>query len=104
MKYLISFYAPETHLEAVKEAMFAKGAGNFAKYSKCAWQTEGVGQFYPEVGSDPYLGQSGKIEHIKEYKVEMICKKSCLEEAVKALKQAHPYEEPAYNVILLEQS
>ncbi|MEQ8952612.1 MAG: NGG1p interacting factor NIF3, partial [Gammaproteobacteria bacterium] len=57
--YKIEFYVPESHLEQVKSAMFAAGAGRAGEYDSCAWQTLGQGQFRGLEGSSPYLGQSG---------------------------------------------
>ena len=104
MIYQIAFYVPETHLNEVKEAMFAEGAGHIGDYTKCAWQTKGVGQFCPQENSDPYLGTIDKLESVTEYKIEMVCKEECVKATVAALKLAHPYEEPAYSVIKLENS
>ena len=97
--YKIEFYVPETHLEAVKLAMFEAGAGNIGDYDSCAWQSLGQGQFRPLQGSSAYLGEIDKLETIAEYKVEMICGEATLEAAIAALKQAHPYEEVAYFVL-----
>jgi hypothetical protein len=97
--YKIEFYVPETHLEAVKSAMFEAGAGNIGDYDSCAWQILGQGQFRPLQGSSAYLGEIDKLETIAEYKVEMICGEATLEAAIAALKQAHPYEEVAYFVL-----
>ncbi len=100
--YQISFYVPKTHCEVVKQAMFDAGAGKLGTYDSCAWQTLGQGQFKPQEGSNPFLGKTGNIEVVDEYKVEMICNKANLKAAIDALKNSHPYEEPAYSVIKLE--
>lgn len=92
----LCFYVPETHLEVVKQAVFAAGAGTLGDYDQCAWQVLGQGQFRPLEGSDPYIGQSGAIEYVPEYRVEMVCDPARIHDAVSALKTAHPYEEPAY--------
>ena len=94
----ICFYVPESHVDAVKNAMFEKGAGKIGQYSCCSWQILGEGQFMPLMGSDAYIGSIGHIEKVSEYKVEMVCDDDCLEAAIAALKQSHPYEEPAYQV------
>ncbi|MGD9108606.1 MAG: NGG1p interacting factor NIF3 [Gammaproteobacteria bacterium] len=99
--YQITFYVPETHLEEVKNSLFAAGAGKFSNYSKVAWQVKGEGQFCAQEGSNPFLGEIGKIEHVIEYKVELVCVEKYLKKAIKALKIAHPYEEPAYSVVRL---
>lgn len=68
-------------------------------YDSCCWQVLGQGQFRPLSGSQPYIGQQGQVEVVDEYRIEMVCSASCIKAAVAALKQAHPYEEPAYDVI-----
>lgn len=100
--YKISFYVPESHLEVVKEAMFHAGAGHMGMYEHCAWQTKGEGQFLPLAGSSPYWGEQGQLTRLTEYKVEMICPAIRLAATLSALKSAHPYEMPAYDVVKLE--
>lgn len=96
--YKLTFYVPATHLEEVKQSVFATGAGKIGNYDSCCWQTEGCGQFRALEGSQPFIGQRGEVEIVKEYKVELVCADSVITEAVAALKQAHPYEEPAFDV------
>jgi hypothetical protein len=94
----LCFFVPGTHLESVKQAVFEAGAGNIGEYDSCCWQTLGQGQFRPSPASQPFIGQQGKLETVDEYRVEMVCADDRIEAAVLALKQAHPYEEPAYDV------
>lgn len=96
--YKLCVYVPETHLEVVKRALFAAGAGRIGNYDSCCWQVAGQGQFRPLAGSAPYIGQTGQVEAVLEYKVELVCADELIADAVAALKQAHPYEEPAYQV------
>ena len=100
--YKIELYVPESHLAAVKTAMFETGAGRIGNYDCCAWQTRGEGQFRPLDGSTPFLGNQGQIETVIEHKLEMVCEEQCLEAVIAALKRAHPYEEVAYTVIRTE--
>jgi len=100
--YKIELYVPESHLAAVKTAMFEAGAGRVGNYDCCAWQTRGEGQFRPLDGSSPFLGNQGQIETVIEHKLEMVCEEQCLEAVIAALKRAHPYEEVAYTVIRTE--
>ena len=95
---LISFYVPETHVELVKEALFDAGAGKMGAYDKTAWQTLGQGQFRPLQGANAFIGHVDEISYVSEYKVEMVCKKTFLDNAIKALIEAHPYECPAYRI------
>lgn len=96
--YQIVFYVPESHLEQVKAALFNAGAGRIGDYDCCAWQCKGEGQFRPLSGSQPFLGEQDKIEYVPEYRVELVCEDSLVKQAVKAMLDAHPYEEPAYSV------
>jgi len=100
--YKLSFFVPESHLETVKSALFKAGAGKIGQYDCCCWQVKGLGQFRALEGSNPYVGQQGQIENVAEYKVEMVCESSLIKEVVKVLKQTHPYETPAYEVVKLE--
>ena len=99
--YKLCFYVPATHLEAVKAAVFATGAGRIGDYDSCCWQVLGQGQFRPLAGSDPFLGRQGEVEQVEEYRVEMVCEPAVVGAAVAAMKQAHPYEEPAWDVVEL---
>ena len=97
--YLLCFYVPEDAVEQVKDAVFAAGAGRIGWYDRCSWQTLGQGQFRPLAGSNPALGRQGSLEKVLEYKVEMVCDAQYLDAAVRALRAAHPYEEPAWHVV-----
>lgn len=99
--FKLCFYVPESHLESVKAAAFAAGAGKIGDYDSCCWQVAGQGQFRPLAGSDPYLGSHGAVETVAEFKVEMVCDKAHIQQAVDAMRQAHPYEEPAWDVVEL---
>ena len=98
----LCFYVPATHLEMVKSAVFAAGAGRIGHYEHCAWQVAGQGQFRPLTGSNPFIGAQGKLETLEEYRVEMVCDQRFIVAVVAALRAAHPYEEPAFDVTQLE--
>lgn len=99
--YKLCFFVPEAHAESVKAAVFAAGGGRIGDYDSCAWQTSGQGQFRALQGANPYIGQVGEVERVAELKVELVCSAATIVPAIKALKLAHPYEEPAYDVISL---
>ena len=99
--YKLCFYVPDSHLEAVKTAVFAAGAARIGDYDNCCWQVLGQGQFRPLDGSKPFLGQQGEVEVVAEYRVEMVCEKAFVRAAVAALIEAHPYETPAWDVVAL---
>lgn len=96
--YKLTVYIPETHVEQVKAALFAAGAGRYANYDCCAWQVLGQGQFRPLAGSQPFVGATNQVELVSEYRVEMIVKENAVPAVLAALQTAHPYEEPAYDL------
>jgi len=100
--YQIVFYVPIDHCEVVKNALFRAGAGKLGHYQECAWQTLGQGQFRPMKNSQPFIGEKGQLEMLDEYKVEMICSSENIRKAIDALKHSHPYEEPAYFVVKMD--
>lgn len=97
--YKLTFYVPSESLEEVKEAVFAAGGGKVGNYDRCCWQVKGMGEFRPLEGSDPYLGESGKVEQVEEYRVELICRAEVVESVQSALIAAHPYETPAFDFV-----
>ena len=99
--YKIGIFIPASHLELVKQAMFAAGAGRIGAYDCCAWQTLGQGQFRPLPGSQPFVGQQDTIATVEEYRVEMVCADVNIKPVIAAMKQSHPYETPAYDVCQL---
>ncbi len=96
--YKLAFFVPASHVEVVKAAVFAAGGGRIGDYEHCAWQTLGQGQFRPLDGSQPFLGQTGQVEVVEEWKVELVVADELIVQVVAALKQSHPYETPAYEV------
>ena len=96
--YKLAFFVPASHVEVVKAAVFAAGGGRIGGYDHCAWQTLGQGQFRPLDGSQPYLGQTGQVEVVEEWKVELVVADDLIAQVVPALRQSHPYETPAYEV------
>ena len=94
--YRLDVYVPDSHVEAVKTAIFQAGAGNFGNYDSCCWQTEGTGQFRPLEGAHPFYGEQGRVEHVKEWKLEFVVAETVLEAVLTALRESHPYETPAF--------
>jgi len=97
--YKLSFYVPEDSLESVKTALFDAGAGCVGNYGDCCWQVLGQGQFRPLAGSHAVIGELDQLTQLAEWRVEMICEDRLIKSAVDVLKQAHPYEEVAYDVL-----
>ena len=96
--YKFCFYVPESHLNEVKAAVFAAGAGRIGQYDNCCWQTLGQGQFRALAGSNPFVGQQERLEQVAEWKVELVVPAELIHDSVKAMKKAHPYETPAFDV------
>jgi hypothetical protein len=92
------FYVPPSHLEALKLALFAAGAGRMGHYDQCCWQTLGQGQFRPLPGSQAFIGEQGQLEQLAEWKVEMVVADEHVPAVLQALKHAHPYETPAFDL------
>lgn len=97
--YKLTVFIPETHLEQVKESMFAAGGGRIGNYDSCSWQVKGQGQFRALPGSSAYIGELNELEIVDEYRVDLVVEKSYIKAVVAALKSAHPYETPAYDVL-----
>lgn len=95
-------YVPNTHVDAVKEALFAAGAGELGDYRRCSWQVQGTGQFEPLPAANPFIGEAGQLERVPEWRVEILVREAVLPAVIQALKQAHPYEEPAYAVYAMQ--
>lgn len=100
--YKLAFFVPPSHVEQVKHALFAAGAGRIGAYDCCSWQVLGQGQFRPLDGSQPFIGRAGEVERVQEWKVELVVSDELIRQAVAALKDSHPYEVPAYDVWKLE--
>lgn len=91
-------FVPTTHLEVVRNALCSIGAGHMGKYSHCTFGTEGIGTFLPLDGANPFLGEIGTLECAEETRLETIIPKECVSAAVRAMKEAHPYESVAYDI------
>ncbi len=100
--FKICVFVPENVVETVKKALFDAGAGRIGNYDYCCWQTMGLGQFRPLENSTPNVGTLNEIEKVSEIKLELVCEDALVKQAIAAMKQSHPYEEPAYHVWKLE--
>ncbi len=100
--YKLNYYVPVPDKENTKEALFAIGVGRFDNYELCSWESLGEGQFKPVRNANPYLGELNVLKKVPEYKVEMICPDTLIQEAIEVLKKTHPYEEVAYEVFKME--
>ena len=94
-----SVFVPAAEAASVREAMFAAGAGQIGEYSHCCWSTSGTGQFLPSADADPAVGARGELTQVAEDRVEMVARTSVRAAVLGALRAAHPYEEPAFDLI-----
>jgi len=94
---LVVFVPPEA-LDAVRDAVFAAGAGRIGEYERCSWYTEGTGTFLGGESTDPTIGESGREERVLELRLETVYPADREEDVVRALRKAHPYEEPAFDL------
>lgn len=99
--FKIAVYVPKSHGEAIRDALSDSGAGHIGNYSHCTYQVEGQGTFKPLEGTDPFIGTKNKLEIVDELRIETIVPSSKLNHAIKAILNAHPYEEPAYDIFPL---
>ncbi|GAB2189377.1 YqfO family protein [Sessilibacter sp. MAH1] len=97
--YKIIVYVPSESKETVKSALFDAGAGRIGDYACCCWEVLGQEQFLPLPNSQPYLGQEGELERVPEFRLELVCEAALIKTAVLKMIEAHPYEEPAYQVL-----
>ncbi|MFP5416304.1 MAG: Nif3-like dinuclear metal center hexameric protein [Actinomycetes bacterium] len=94
-------FVPHEHADAVIAALGAAGAGHIGDYDSCAFSGVGTGQFRPLAGAHPFVGAVGAVERVPETRVEMVLPRSRRGAVVAALRAAHPYEEPAFDVLEL---
>ncbi|MDR3367515.1 MAG: Nif3-like dinuclear metal center hexameric protein [Prevotellaceae bacterium] len=94
----IAVYAPSAHAEAVRQAMFAAGAGCIGQYGSCSFSAQGTGTFLAGALATPFAGKRGELHREPEEKVEVIAHESQVSGAVAAMRAVHPYEEVAYDL------
>lgn len=91
-------FVPETHAEAVRQALGDAGAGHLGHYSHCTFNVSGTGTFLPQEGSRPYIGRPGTLERVAEVRIETILSEALLDQVLRAMRRVHPYEEIAYDL------
>lgn len=91
-------FVPENDLTKVSDAMFAAGAGIIGKYRECSFRSAGTGTFFGGESSNPTIGEKGRREEVSEWRVEIVCPKLLIDNVVAALRAAHSYEVPAFDV------
>jgi dinuclear metal center YbgI/SA1388 family protein len=100
----IVVFVPEADLEKVADALFAAGAGQIGEYSQCSFRLLGTGTFFGSAAANPTIGEKGRREYVSEIRLEAICPEAVVPRAVAAMRRAHSYEEPAYDVYPLTPS
>lgn len=95
-------YAPVQAADQIREVLGNAGAGFIGNYSHCSFSNEGTGRFLPGENTNPYIGLQGKLETVKEERIETIFPQNLERKIIKAMLKAHPYEEPAYDIYPLD--
>jgi dinuclear metal center YbgI/SA1388 family protein len=96
----LAVYVPEAYLEQIMKALLPF-SGLSEKYADCSFRVSGQGTFRPLAGAAPFIGTVGALERVEESRFEILVRKPELQRALKALSKAHPYEEPAFDIIPL---
>ncbi len=94
-------YVPRENADAVQEAVFEAGAGHIGDYSHCSWSVSGIGQFLPHEGASPAVGSVGSVERVAEDRFEVVAPAHARAAVLAAMRAAHPYEEPAFDIFTL---
>ena len=94
-------YVPSENADPVRAAVFGAGAGHIGDYSHCSWSVTGIGQFLPQEGASPAVGSVGTVERVTEERVEVVAPARARAAVLAAIRAAHPYEEPAFDIFAL---
>ena len=97
--YKLEIFLPESHFEAVREALWSVDAGHIGNYDRCLSWSRVQSCWRPMEGTCPYDGREGELSRAEEIKIEVCCRSDRLEDTVNAIKSAHPYEEPVINIL-----
>lgn len=102
LKHKVVVFTPDADLAKVSDAMFAAGAGIIGQYSQCSFRLPGTGTFFGSDTANPVVGQKGRREEVSEWRLEVVCPDSNLNDVLQAMRKAHSYEEPAFDVYPLK--
>ena len=100
--FKFAVYVPVKHADKVSQAIFEAGAGKIGKYTETSFNISGKGTFKPAEGTNPFIGKIGGKEIVQEIKIETVVSERDLDSVVQAMKDTHPYEEPAFDVYELK--
>ena len=98
----IVVFVPESHADAVRQAMGEAGAGKIGNYTDCSFSSKGVGRFLPQEGANPTIGKVGELTKVDEERIEIVCPREILTNVISAIKKVHPYEEVTFDIYPLE--
>ncbi len=97
----LEIFVPQEHALKIRDGLAKIGVGVIGNYDHCVALTVVRGFFRPMEGANPFEGEEGKISEVAEYKLEVNCRRELVDEAIKVIRSAHPYEEPLINIIPL---
>lgn len=97
--YKLVVFVPDEAIDAVRMAMGSAGAGRLGNYTHCSFRSPGTGSFLPTEGASPHIGEINHLEDANEWRLEALVSHARLASVLQAVLQAHPYEEPAYDII-----
>lgn len=104
-KVKIFVTVPSKNVNKVRKAICEAGAGIIGNYSYCSTSVKSIGTFIPNNNAKPYVGKNNNLEFVKEEKLEVICDVDKVKQVIKSLRESHPYEEPAIDIVpLLDES
>lgn len=92
---------PIENVEEVRNAICEAGAGIIGNYTYCSMSTKCIGTFKPNDDANPYIGENNKLEFVEEEKLEVVCDANQVKKVITKLREVHPYEEPAIDIIPL---
>ena len=92
---------PIENVEEVRNAICEAGAGIIGNYTYCSMSTKCIGTLKPNDNANPYIGENNKLEFVEEEKLEVVCDVDNVKKVISNLRQVHPYEEPAIDIIPL---
>lgn len=91
-------FAPIENADDIRQALGGAGAGQLGEYSYCSYSVIGTGRFLPSASAKPHIGQPGVAEAVEEERIEVTCERDSAKRVIAALRQAHPYEEVAFDL------
>jgi len=96
--FKLVWFVPREALETTRDAVFAAGAGRIGEYERCSWYAAGTGTFFAGDATSPAVGERGREQRVSELRVETVVPGEAVDAVVAALRAAHPYEEPAFDL------